>query len=61
MSDETFWLSIWSIVIAGLVSMMFICNYYGNLRHDRLISAGYEQVMVVGSNCPKWKQQGEVK
>jgi len=59
-SDGEFWFRLWSVVVTGVVIILFILTSYTYKEEKLFMENGYEQVVLPGSNTYRWqKVRGE--
>lgn len=56
MSDNTYWVVIWAMVISALVALVTV-GVVTSVRHDEKMAAlGYQETLVPGSCSPIWQK-----
>ena len=56
MSENVFWVSLWSIVLAAIVTLGSLLQYTYCKHIQRMAELGYQEEMVVGNAVPVWRK-----
>lgn len=58
-SDEKFWILLWSIIGVTLISVAVIATNYHYKIKSKMVSVGYEQVTIIGSDRLVWQKKDD--
>lgn len=54
MSENTFLVIVWALVLGSLLAIVFMLNYYWDKDLEYYTANGYCEVQQLGTNIPRW-------